>query len=99
MNLNYPFVLFQFSAHASNYYPFLCEITCFNLKPELRAVLRRFFLRIGIVFNITHPSIRHTTSSSSISSLQHQLSTSGRERLPSDQSIPMQNDDRIDNSS
>ncbi|KAG7171828.1 Brefeldin A-inhibited guanine nucleotide-exchange protein 1-like [Homarus americanus] len=59
----------QFAAHASNYYPFLCEIMCFNLKPELRAVLRRFFLRIGIVFNITHPSVRnHTTSTSSIGS-------------------------------
>ncbi|CAL4062209.1 unnamed protein product, partial [Meganyctiphanes norvegica] len=54
----------QFCAHASNYYPFLCEIMCFNLKPELRAVLRRFFLRIGLVFNITHPSIRHTSTSS-----------------------------------
>ncbi|MPC12608.1 Brefeldin A-inhibited guanine nucleotide-exchange protein 1 [Portunus trituberculatus] len=59
----------QFAAHASNYYPFLCEITCFNLKPELRAVLRRFFLRIGIVFNITHPSVRHhITSTSSLNS-------------------------------
>ncbi|KAK8729377.1 hypothetical protein OTU49_008796 [Cherax quadricarinatus] len=62
----------QFAAHASNYYPFLCEIMCFNLKPELRAVLRRFFLRIGIVFNITHPSIRnHTTSTSSVCSNSH----------------------------
>jgi hypothetical protein len=26
---------------------------CFDLKPELRSVLRRFFLRIGPVFNIT----------------------------------------------
>ncbi|XP_076064031.1 ADP ribosylation factor guanine nucleotide exchange factor Sec71 isoform X2 [Oratosquilla oratoria] len=58
----------QFAAHASNYYPFLCEIMCFNLKPELRAVLRRFFLRIGIVFDITHQSIRHTVSTSSITS-------------------------------
>ncbi|XP_068200225.1 brefeldin A-inhibited guanine nucleotide-exchange protein 1-like isoform X2 [Palaemon carinicauda] len=70
----------QFAAHASNYYPFLCEIMCFNLKHELRAVLRRFFLRIGIVFNITHPSIRsHTMSTSSVNSGSH------RERLPSEQ--------------
>ncbi|XP_050735041.1 brefeldin A-inhibited guanine nucleotide-exchange protein 1-like isoform X2 [Eriocheir sinensis] len=70
----------QFAAHASNYYPFLCEITCFNLKPELRAVLRRFFLRIGIVFNITHPSVRHhTTSTSSLNS-----KSQSRERLPSE---------------
>ncbi|XP_042880494.1 brefeldin A-inhibited guanine nucleotide-exchange protein 1-like isoform X2 [Penaeus japonicus] len=71
----------QFAAHASNYYPFLCEIMCFNLKPELRAVLRRFFLRIGLVFNITHPSIRHHTSSTS--SLPP--GTHPRERLPSEQ--------------
>ncbi|XP_071512604.1 brefeldin A-inhibited guanine nucleotide-exchange protein 1 isoform X2 [Panulirus ornatus] len=71
----------QFAAHASNYYPFLCEIMCFNLKPELSAVLRRFFLRIGIVFNITHPSIRnHTTSTSSLGSNSYL-----RDSLPSEQ--------------
>ncbi|XP_023713416.1 brefeldin A-inhibited guanine nucleotide-exchange protein 1 isoform X2 [Cryptotermes secundus] len=43
----------RFAAHTSNYYPLLCEIMCFDLKPELRSVLRRFFLRIGPVFNIT----------------------------------------------
>lgn len=76
-----PAFILQFAAHASNYYPFLCEIMCFNLKPELRAVLRRFFLRIGLVFNITHPSIRHHTSSTS--SLPP--GTHPRERLPSEQ--------------
>lgn len=45
----------QFRAHASTYYPFLCEIMQFDLIPELRAVLRRFFLRIGLVFNICSP--------------------------------------------
>ncbi|RZF39341.1 hypothetical protein LSTR_LSTR000862 [Laodelphax striatellus] len=43
----------RFAAHASNYYPLLCELVCFDLKPELRSVLRRFFLRIGAVFTIT----------------------------------------------
>lgn len=42
----------QFRAHASTYYPYLCEIMQFDLIPELRAVLRRFFLRIGLLFNI-----------------------------------------------
>lgn len=42
----------QFKAHASRYYPLLCEIMQFDLIPELRAVLRKFYLRIGIVFNI-----------------------------------------------
>lgn len=45
--------LFQFAAHVSSYYLLLCEINCFELKPELRSVLKRLFLRIGPVFNIT----------------------------------------------
>ncbi|KAL6259969.1 hypothetical protein P5V15_009878 [Pogonomyrmex californicus] len=43
----------RFAVHASNCYPSLCEVMCFDLKPELRSVLRRFFLRIGPVFRIT----------------------------------------------
>ncbi|XP_041045699.1 brefeldin A-inhibited guanine nucleotide-exchange protein 1 isoform X5 [Carcharodon carcharias] len=46
----------RFKAHASKYYPLLCEIMQFNLIPELRAVLRKFYLRIGMVFKISHPS-------------------------------------------
>uniref|UniRef100_A0A4W5MX50 ARF guanine nucleotide exchange factor 1 n=1 Tax=Hucho hucho TaxID=62062 RepID=A0A4W5MX50_9TELE len=42
----------RFKAHASRYYPLLCEIMQVDLIPELRAVLRRFYLRIGIVFQI-----------------------------------------------
>uniref|UniRef100_H3AFR8 ARF guanine nucleotide exchange factor 1 n=1 Tax=Latimeria chalumnae TaxID=7897 RepID=H3AFR8_LATCH len=45
----------RFKAHASRYYPLLCEIMQFDLIPELRAVLRKFFLRIGIVFKICLP--------------------------------------------
>ncbi|OWR54723.1 brefeldin A-inhibited guanine nucleotide-exchange protein 2 [Danaus plexippus plexippus] len=44
----------RFAAHVSSYYPMLCEITCFDLKPELRSVLRRVFIRIGPVFNIVN---------------------------------------------
>nr|XP_009295671.1 brefeldin A-inhibited guanine nucleotide-exchange protein 1 isoform X3 [Danio rerio] len=44
----------RFKAHASRYYPLLCEIMQFDLIPELRAVLRKFFLRIGLVFQITN---------------------------------------------
>uniref|UniRef100_A0A8C6J379 Uncharacterized protein n=1 Tax=Melopsittacus undulatus TaxID=13146 RepID=A0A8C6J379_MELUD len=43
----------KFKAHASTYYPYLCEIMQFDLIPELRAVLRKFFLRIGVVFKIS----------------------------------------------
>ncbi|MGH0144757.1 UNVERIFIED_CONTAM: hypothetical protein FKN15_005850 [Acipenser sinensis] len=46
----------RFKAHASRYYPLLCEIMQFDLIPELRAVLRKFYLRIGIVFKISHSS-------------------------------------------
>ncbi|KAM4706208.1 brefeldin A-inhibited guanine nucleotide-exchange protein 1 isoform 2-T2 [Rhinophrynus dorsalis] len=43
----------RFKAHASFYYPLLCEIIQFDLIPELRAILRRFFHRIGLVFKIS----------------------------------------------
>uniref|UniRef100_A0A7N6A8K8 ADP-ribosylation factor guanine nucleotide-exchange factor 1 (brefeldin A-inhibited) n=1 Tax=Anabas testudineus TaxID=64144 RepID=A0A7N6A8K8_ANATE len=52
----------RFKAHASRYYPLLCEIMQFDLIPELRAVLRKFYLRIGIVFNIAQlPEPEHLT--------------------------------------
>ncbi|KAJ8664573.1 hypothetical protein QAD02_006235 [Eretmocerus hayati] len=43
----------RFAVHSAGIYPALCEIMCFDLKPELRSALRRFFLRIGPVFKIT----------------------------------------------
>ncbi|KAL0966013.1 hypothetical protein UPYG_G00289550 [Umbra pygmaea] len=43
----------RFKAHASRYYPLLCEIMQFDLIPELRVVLRKFFLRIGNAFDIS----------------------------------------------
>ncbi|PIO36242.1 hypothetical protein AB205_0097140 [Aquarana catesbeiana] len=45
----------EFKAHASCYYPLLCETIQFDLIPELRAILRRFFHRIGLVFKISLP--------------------------------------------
>ncbi|XP_019108868.2 brefeldin A-inhibited guanine nucleotide-exchange protein 2 isoform X2 [Larimichthys crocea] len=45
----------KFKPHASCYYPHLCEMMQFDLIPELRAVLRRFFLRIGSAFHIAAP--------------------------------------------
>ncbi|XP_041801535.1 brefeldin A-inhibited guanine nucleotide-exchange protein 2 [Chelmon rostratus] len=45
----------KFKPHSSCYYPQLCEMMQFDLIPELRAVLRRFFLRIGSVFHIAAP--------------------------------------------
>ncbi|XP_058498223.1 brefeldin A-inhibited guanine nucleotide-exchange protein 2 [Solea solea] len=55
----------KFKPHASCYYPHLCEMMQFDLIPELRAVLRRFFMRIGSVFHIAAPegtSVRSPTS-------------------------------------
>ncbi|KAM9785485.1 brefeldin A-inhibited guanine nucleotide-exchange protein 2 [Neosynchiropus ocellatus] len=43
----------KFKPHASCYYPHLCEMMQFDLIPELRAILRRFFLRIGSAFRIS----------------------------------------------
>ncbi|XP_072852976.2 brefeldin A-inhibited guanine nucleotide-exchange protein 2 isoform X2 [Pogona vitticeps] len=51
----------KFKAHASTYYPYLCEIMQFDLIPELRAVLRKFFLRIGVVFKIWIPEAQSPT--------------------------------------
>lgn len=56
----------RFAAHASSYYPLLCEIMCFDLKPELRSVLRRFFLRIGPVFGITSTTEAMSSSNGQI---------------------------------
>ncbi|XP_052337630.1 brefeldin A-inhibited guanine nucleotide-exchange protein 2-like isoform X1 [Oncorhynchus keta] len=47
----------KFKLHASCYYPHLCEMMQFDLIPELRAVLRRFFLHIGSVFHIAAPEM------------------------------------------
>ncbi|XP_061780731.1 brefeldin A-inhibited guanine nucleotide-exchange protein 2 [Nerophis lumbriciformis] len=49
----------KFKPHASCYFSHLCEVMQFDLIPELRAVLRRFFLRIGSVFHISAPGDGH----------------------------------------
>lgn len=53
----------QFATHISAYYTLLCEIMSFDVKPELRSVLRRLFLRIGPVFNIHSGNNNVTTGS------------------------------------
>jgi len=44
--------VFQFATHTSSYYSLLCDMMCCEMKPELRSVLRRLFVRIGPVFKI-----------------------------------------------
>jgi len=46
----------RFRVHASAYYLLLCDLLTLELKPELRAVLRRFYQRVGPAFNITNNS-------------------------------------------
>nr|XP_057906847.1 brefeldin A-inhibited guanine nucleotide-exchange protein 2 [Doryrhamphus excisus] len=45
----------KFKPHASCCFSRLCDVMQFDLIPELRAVLRRFFMRIGSVFHISAP--------------------------------------------
>lgn len=45
----------RFAAHASQYYPNLCETIIYDLKPELRSILKKVFIRTGHVFGITNP--------------------------------------------
>lgn len=47
---NFPFL--QFSTHVSNYYSLFCDMICLDIKPELRSVLRRIFLRVGDGFGV-----------------------------------------------
>uniref|UniRef100_A0A8D8CN02 Brefeldin A-inhibited guanine nucleotide-exchange protein 2 n=1 Tax=Culex pipiens TaxID=7175 RepID=A0A8D8CN02_CULPI len=44
----------RFAAHIASYYILMCDLMCFDLKPELRTVLRRVFLRISPVFGIAN---------------------------------------------
>lgn len=46
----------RFATHSTNYYPLFCDMMCYDMKPELRSVLRRLFVRIGPVFGINSPS-------------------------------------------
>ncbi|KAL1446120.1 hypothetical protein WDU94_005448 [Cyamophila willieti] len=42
----------KFRVHTGAYYPRLCDLMCFDLKPELRSVLRKYFLRLGTVYSV-----------------------------------------------
>ncbi|CAG7719826.1 unnamed protein product [Allacma fusca] len=53
----------RFKVHTTHYYPFLCEMVCLELKAELKAVLRKYFLKIGSAFSISSTVTTHLTSS------------------------------------
>ncbi|XP_076440296.1 brefeldin A-inhibited guanine nucleotide-exchange protein 1-like isoform X2 [Babylonia areolata] len=43
----------RFRVHASVYYPLLCETMMFDLKLEIRSILKKFFCRVGPAFGVT----------------------------------------------
>uniref|UniRef100_A0A182Q5J5 SEC7 domain-containing protein n=1 Tax=Anopheles farauti TaxID=69004 RepID=A0A182Q5J5_9DIPT len=70
----------RFAAHIASYYVFLCDLTCVDLKPELRTVLRRVFLRISPVFGIssaaTNAGVTGTSTTTGSSSSANATSNS-----------------------
>uniref|UniRef100_A0A182P8A8 SEC7 domain-containing protein n=1 Tax=Anopheles epiroticus TaxID=199890 RepID=A0A182P8A8_9DIPT len=56
----------RFAAHIASYYVFLCDLTCVDLKPELRTVLRRVFLRISPVFGISSATASSATGNNTV---------------------------------
>jgi len=52
--------LFQFRVHASHYYPLMCETMNYDLKHELRSIMKKFFVHVGHKFGIIHPDRRTT---------------------------------------
>ncbi|XP_071487051.1 brefeldin A-inhibited guanine nucleotide-exchange protein 1-like [Diadema antillarum] len=42
----------RFKVHAAHCYNYMCEIITFELRPELRSMLRKFFLRTGAVCQV-----------------------------------------------
>ncbi|XP_021954399.1 brefeldin A-inhibited guanine nucleotide-exchange protein 1 isoform X2 [Folsomia candida] len=58
----------RFKTHTAHYYPYLCDMICIELKAELKAVLRKYFLRLGPAFGICQPLLSPPAQSSSGSS-------------------------------
>lgn len=48
--------LFQFAKHVGVHYPHFCDLVALDLKPELRNVLRRVLVRIGVRFSVVATS-------------------------------------------
>ncbi|CAF0873235.1 unnamed protein product [Didymodactylos carnosus] len=47
----------RFKFYASDIYSIVTEVVVFDLKPELRYMIREFFLRVGNIFNINDTSL------------------------------------------
>ncbi|KAL4236729.1 Brefeldin A-inhibited guanine nucleotide-exchange protein 1 [Mactra antiquata] len=48
----------RFKVHASHYYSLMCEAMNYDLKHELRSILKKFFIHVGHKFLIIHPDRR-----------------------------------------
>lgn len=49
---------FQFRVHASHYYQLMCETMSYDLKHELRSIMKKFFIHVGLKSGIIHPDRR-----------------------------------------
>ncbi|XP_060556468.1 brefeldin A-inhibited guanine nucleotide-exchange protein 1-like isoform X2 [Ruditapes philippinarum] len=45
----------RFRVHASHYYALMCDTMNYDLKYELRSILRKFFIHVGLKSGIIHP--------------------------------------------
>jgi brefeldin A-inhibited guanine nucleotide-exchange protein len=52
----------RFKIHSMHYYPYLCELICIDLKAELKAVLKKYFSRVGPIFGICAHSTLNSQS-------------------------------------
>ena len=51
------YTLVQFKHHVGQYYSLLCNLLTLELKYEVRAMLRRVFLRIGHEFSVSSETL------------------------------------------
>lgn len=74
-----PFYSPQFRVHSSTLYTSLCDMLYNDLKPPLRVILRRVFIRMGVAFEVVfHSHQQQTTSPSTTSTISSKSTTSPR---------------------
>lgn len=76
-----PFYSLQFRVHSSTLYTSLCDMLYNDLKPPLRVILRRVFIRMGVVFEVISRSHQAQTTSPSTTSTISSKSTTSPSRL------------------
>lgn len=63
----------RFQRHVPSFYSSLCDLLTFELKPELRSVIRKIFLRIGPVYGIVDQS--SVTAQSNVNTIKSNVTT------------------------